>query len=872
MKKRGMKKRVLAALMTVCMTVGLSGGVLADTASGETTTEQSVCLEPESKYYKYDGTPTTEEAADIVLSKTAEYNAEDDNYTITLNAKAKPKKTHVVFLLDATEYKNYCDEYIVPLSNMYRDYLSKYRDGMSYEGLGFPDHYHYPRGAHNCNSLKPIPTDIHKWNHNANGCNKIDEGIVSSRYDLTTSAIKTMREKIGSENVTYNFMYSGYKPNGQQGVRSQGESTSEEPYSELTGKEGNTFYINSFLEWNLLPEFKDDSSDTDKVLIIVACKDRVDDQNYEGYNRGLESTLNSFKGDGGNGKVYTIGFKFNNEETSKLEELASQGDNYKLTIKGKHGLDKEVTERLEEAADEIKKIRATIEDPLGSDVELDGDVEVSGCDDVAVSESNDVKASDSDAQLKVTSDKIELSVDDLAELEDGVTLTYNVKVKANKTGLVKLNGNAVLKYTKVGEEGPALEFPVPTAVRSGSIDNIENLLSVTLVHTGSNAEHYDETYDLLPGSYTVKTASNATASNATVAYVTVGANKYVDLYNENYGTHAVIGAREVARKLVYDAEAEEWQLAEDQDPDVTFIVKCDGQKKDDDKKDDDKKDDEKQYTNIKFVVVNGSFTENGQTEIAKTFEVGTKLTLADIPASKGKSSRYSDQTWDKYPLGYVVGTDGTTFTITYLWRSDSDGDSDSGDNGGSTTTRGRATNAAGKSGHWILEGGEFTEDNGKLPSNEYLKIGDTIYGFYTYGFAIDFDRPEYYTDEAIQARGGYRDASGTWRLNGWWFLYDDGTFPHNEWVYLSWNGRSDWYYFDVDGWMEDNWFYWNNNWYYLHTKYDNTRGHMYTGWHEIDGKWYYFNTASDKGTLGAMLADTTTPDGYKVDKNGAWIQ
>ncbi len=871
MKKRGMKKRILAALMTVCMTAGLSGGVLADTASGETMTEQSACLEPENQYYKYDGTSTTEEDADIVLSKTAKYNAEDDNYTITLNAKAKPKKTHVVFLLDATEYKNYCDEYIVPLSNMHKDYLSKYQDGMSYEDLGFPDHYHYPRGAHNHNSLIPIPTSVHKWNHNANGCNKIDDRIYSSRYDLTTSAIKTMRDKIGSENVTYNFMYTGY--DSQKGVPSQGESTSEEPYSELTGKEGNSFYIDGFLNWNLLPKFKYDSSDTDKVLIIVACKDRVDDQSRDDYYRNLKNTLNSFKGDGGNGKVYTIGFKFNNEETSKLEELASQGDNYKLTIKGKNGLDQEVTERLKEAADEIKKIRATIEDPLGSDVELDGDVEVSGCDAVEVSESNDVKASDSDAQLKVTSDKIELFVDDLAGLEDGVTLTYNVKVKANMTGLVKLNGDAVLKYTKVGEEGPALEFPVPTAVRSGSIDNVEDLLSVTIVHTGSNAEHSDEAYNLLPGSYTVRTASNATASNATVAYVTVGANKYVDLYNEDYGAHAVIGAREVTRKLVYDAETDEWQIAGDQDSDITFIVKCsddkkDDDKKDDDKKDDDKKDDEKQYTNIKFIVVNGTFTENGQTEIIKTFEVGTKLTLADIPVSRGTSSRYSDQTWNKYPLGYVVGTDGATFTITYRWQSNSDGDSDGGDN----TTRGRATNAAGKSGHWILEGGEFTEDNGKLPSNEYLKIGDTIYGFYTYGFAIDFDRPEYYTNEAIQAKGGYRDASGTWRLNGWWFLYDDGTFPHNEWVYLSWNGRSDWYYFDVDGWMEDDWFYWNNNWYYLHTKYDNTRGHMYTGWHEIDGKWYYFNTASDKGTLGAMLSDTTTPDGYKVDKNGAWIQ
>lgn len=492
-------------------------------------------------------------------------------------------------------------------------------------------------------------------------------------------------------------------------------------------------------------------------------------------------------------------------------------------------------------------------------------------------------------------------------------------------------------------------------------DELKALIDIALIHTGSNADHNNESYTLLPDSYTVASASDARA------IVTVNADAYVKAYNDEYGTHTLLGRPSATLTFKYDGSA--WELADGTVP-VTFTVKCTENnpekpalpKYDDLKKlfgetinvtcetdeqhapqsfglmagtysvtrdkEDDKeavvtvfakdyikayadgkhtnagddaatvklfydeedgkwysenqeivinfkakceKTPEKQYTEIKFVVVNGTFTENGQTELTKTFEVGTKLTLADIPASKGKSSSYSDQTWDKFPVGYVVGKDGTTFTITYRWRS-SGSDSDDSDYDYGTSTRGKATNAAGKSGRWILEGGEFTEDNGRLPSNEYLKIGDTIYGFYTYGFAIDFDRPEYYTDAAIQAKGGYRDATGTWRLNGWWFCYDDGTFPHDEWVYLTWNGRSDWYYFDVDGWMEDGWLYRNNNWYYLHTQYDNTRGRMYTGWHEIDGKWYYFNTASDKGTLGAMLANTTTPDGYQVDANGAWIR
>ena len=408
-----------------------------------------------------------------------------------------------------------------------------------------------------------------------------------------------------------------------------------------------------------------------------------------------------------------------------------------------------------------------------------------------------------------------------------------------------VNDNAEVSFTvKCSEKKP--ESP-----KGPTKEDLKKLFgnAITVICT-TDADHAEETFGLIDGSFHFSKDKDVDDEGV----VTVNADKYIKAFND--GNHTNAGDDGARVKLYYDADEAKW--CADQDINITFKAKCE-------------KTPEKQYTEIKFVVVNGTFTENGQTELTKTFEVGTKLTLADIPASKGKSSSYSDQTWDKFPVGYVVEKDGTTFTITYKWRS-SGSDSDDSDYDYGTSTRGKATNAAGKSGRWILEGGEFTENNGRLPSNEYLKIGDTIYGFYTYGFAIDFDRPEYYTDAAIQAKGGYRDATGTWRLNGWWFCYDDGTFPHDEWVYLTWNGRSDWYYFDVDGWMEDGWLYRNNNWYYLHTQYDNTRGRMYTGWHEIDGKWYYFNTASDKGTLGAMLANTTTPDGYQVDANGAWIR
>ena len=61
--------------------------------------------------------------------------------------------------------------------------------------------------------------------------------------------------------------------------------------------------------------------------------------------------------------------------------------------------------------------------------------------------------------------------------------------------------------------------------------------------------------------------------------------------------------------------------------------------------------------------------------------------------------------------------------------------------------------------------------------------------------------------------------AGTWRLdnNGWWYQNDDGSWTSN-------------------------------------------------GWQEIGGKYYYFNGS------GYMLANTTTPDGYQVGADGAWIQ
>ena len=42
---------------------------------------------------------------------------------------------------------------------------------------------------------------------------------------------------------------------------------------------------------------------------------------------------------------------------------------------------------------------------------------------------------------------------------------------------------------------------------------------------------------------------------------------------------------------------------------------------------------------------------------------------------------------------------------------------------------------------------------------------------------------------------------------------------------------------------------------------------MQTGWVKSNGKWYYLDKSSGK-----MVVSTTTPDGYAVGPDGAWIE
>ena len=125
------------------------------------------------------------------------------------------------------------------------------------------------------------------------------------------------------------------------------------------------------------------------------------------------------------------------------------------------------------------------------------------------------------------------------------------------------------------------------------------------------------------------------------------------------------------------------------------------------------------------------------------------------------------------------------------------------------------------------------------------------------------------------------ETGGRWIQNadGSW-SYQTGTSPMtNRWVCI-YNPYADerrrqkrygWFKFGPDGRMLTGWVTdVDGNIYYLNPASDGTRGMMLIGWQQIDGRWYYFSKDEGSGTMGALLRNIITPDGYHVDETGAW--
>ena len=105
--------------------------------------------------------------------------------------------------------------------------------------------------------------------------------------------------------------------------------------------------------------------------------------------------------------------------------------------------------------------------------------------------------------------------------------------------------------------------------------------------------------------------------------------------------------------------------------------------------------------------------------------------------------------------------------------------------------------------------------------------------------------------------------AGSWKKgqSGWSYINDNGAKA------VGWTKTpSGWYYLDSTGLMKTGWLQdVDGKWYFLDTAKGIQEGKMLTGWNWIDGYCYYFDIQS-----GALLVNTITPDGYKVNADGKW--
>ena len=96
--------------------------------------------------------------------------------------------------------------------------------------------------------------------------------------------------------------------------------------------------------------------------------------------------------------------------------------------------------------------------------------------------------------------------------------------------------------------------------------------------------------------------------------------------------------------------------------------------------------------------------------------------------------------------------------------------------------------------------------------------------------------------------------------SGWYYVKSNKAKAANEWLTID--GQS--YWFDSNTYMAKGWRQVNGKWYFLRSNGAMAKNQ----WEKVEenGQWFYL------GPDGAMLTNTTTPDGCRVNESGAWVQ
>ena len=143
---------------------------------------------------------------------------------------------------------------------------------------------------------------------------------------------------------------------------------------------------------------------------------------------------------------------------------------------------------------------------------------------------------------------------------------------------------------------------------------------------------------------------------------------------------------------------------------------------------------------------------------------------------------------------------------------------------------------------------------------------NVINSVYTQGSWLKNADAWYFTDNSGNNVTGWVKTNSGW----YYFLPETGKMA-TGWQLI--NGQR--YYFNTasdgaEGSMRTGWLQQSGTWYFLSNKNDQTEGAVQTGWQWIDGKCYYFETKAGAG-YGRMYAGGETPDGYKVNNDGQWV-
>lgn len=149
--------------------------------------------------------------------------------------------------------------------------------------------------------------------------------------------------------------------------------------------------------------------------------------------------------------------------------------------------------------------------------------------------------------------------------------------------------------------------------------------------------------------------------------------------------------------------------------------------------------------------------------------------------------------------------------------------------------------------------------DGSIYVNDKFSIEDFKYKVnfecdYDYTLAVKHYRNPDAEVQALSGGVGWKKDS-----TGWWFVYDDSNNYYRDcWKEID----GDWYSFDFNGYArQSTWYQDNSIWYYLKDNCKMARNE----WVNVNGKSYYL------GDQGEMYGNRSTPDGYWVGEDGAWI-